>query len=325
MKAASLIELVRYAWKYSDFYRKFWGQRGFDPEQDFREDDDLKKIPILTKNDLLSVSTVDRSALQAGNHYYFTAISSGTTLRPLISLQSHFAVPPYYRFIENLLEEARSSVIILRPASHAAAFIGATIPEKYFRYGSIISLGDINNLIFSAHIAREIGANRLVARPSDSIKFATVLEQQGYPPSRIKFLHITGEPITSSSISLLERLYPSAVILYAYAMTEGPAFMGLRSSKCNTLVSISPGAYHLSTQDFIFEEVDGLSVITALHKIPFVEVPVNFLPRVGESRGAANFWKAFKLGVAMIKLILWYRVDSLFHPKTYVAYHGRKH
>ena len=68
-----------------------------------------------------------------------------------------------------------------------------------------------------------------------------------------------------------------------------------------------------------------MMVLTALHKIPFVEVPVNFLPRVGESRGAANFWKAFKLGVAMIKLILWYRVDSLFHPKTYVAYHGRKH
>ncbi len=59
-------------------------------------------------------------------------------------------------------------------------------------------------------------------------------------------------------------------------------------------------------------------LLTALHRIPFVEIPVNFLPRMGESMGAANFWKAFKLGIAMIRLIVYYRIHSLVRPKKYV-------
>lgn len=58
-------------------------------------------------------------------------------------------------------------------------------------------------------------------------------------------------------------------------------------------------------------------VLTALHKIPFVEIPVNFLPRIGESRGAANFWKAFKLGIYMIALIIKYRLHSFIKPAAY--------
>jgi len=61
-----------------------------------------------------------------------------------------------------------------------------------------------------------------------------------------------------------------------------------------------------------------MMVLTALCKIRFVEVPINFLPRVGESRGAANFWKAFKLGLFMIKLILQYRFTAWVHPRKYV-------
>jgi glycosyltransferase involved in cell wall biosynthesis len=43
------------------------------------------------------------------------------------------------------------------------------------------------------------------------------------------------------------------------------------------------------------------------HKIPFVEIPVNYRPRVGESSVTGNFWKAFCLGLQMIALVLGYR------------------
>ncbi len=52
-------------------------------------------------------------------------------------------------------------------------------------------------------------------------------------------------------------------------------------------------------------------VLTALFQIPFVEIPIHYHRRVGESRGAANFWKAFRLAVFMIGLILSYRFTSL--------------
>jgi glycosyltransferase involved in cell wall biosynthesis len=43
------------------------------------------------------------------------------------------------------------------------------------------------------------------------------------------------------------------------------------------------------------------------HRIPFVEVPVNYRTRVGESSVTGDLWKAFCLGVQMIGLVLGYR------------------
>lgn len=58
-------------------------------------------------------------------------------------------------------------------------------------------------------------------------------------------------------------------------------------------------------------------VLTALLGISFVEIPVSFHPRIGKSRGAANFWKAAKLAIFMIGLIFAYRISSLtrFRPR----------
>ncbi|MBI4114267.1 MAG: hypothetical protein HY445_00300 [Candidatus Niyogibacteria bacterium] len=268
MKPLSLHELVNYAWQHSNFYRELWKSKGFNPEKEFRSDSDLKKIPILTKSEFLSTSAKSRSILNPEDGYYFTAISSGATARPLISLQSRFPKPSYYRFIESQVKGSRSSVLILRPASHATAFLGATLPEKYFPPGSIFSIGDIVNYSVSAHIAKEIEADSLVARPSDAVRFAAVLEQVGYSLSRITFVWITGEPLTSAATSLLKSLYSNAVIFYVYAMTEGPCSMGMKSSLCSSLDAIGPGAYHLNTEDFIFEIPEKSSIVTALHKIP---------------------------------------------------------
>lgn len=48
-------------------------------------------------------------------------------------------------------------------------------------------------------------------------------------------------------------------------------------------------------------------MLTIQSKISFVEVPVNYLPRVGTSSVTGNRMTAFLLGLTMIKLILGYR------------------
>ena len=54
------------------------------------------------------------------------------------------------------------------------------------------------------------------------------------------------------------------------------------------------------------------------HKIPFVEIPVNYRPRVGESSVTGSFWKAFGLGMTMIGLVLSYRFG--FQPGNRLAW-----
>ncbi len=44
------------------------------------------------------------------------------------------------------------------------------------------------------------------------------------------------------------------------------------------------------------------------HGVPFVEIPVNYLARVGVSSVTGDLWKAFKLGMRMIFLVLEYRL-----------------
>jgi glycosyltransferase involved in cell wall biosynthesis len=44
------------------------------------------------------------------------------------------------------------------------------------------------------------------------------------------------------------------------------------------------------------------------HGIPFVEIPMNYRPRVGESSVTGSFWKAWKLGWRMIFLVWEYRL-----------------
>jgi len=46
---------------------------------------------------------------------------------------------------------------------------------------------------------------------------------------------------------------------------------------------------------------------TLSHGIPFVEIPMNYRPRVGESSVTGSFWKAWLLGWRMIFLVLEYR------------------
>jgi hypothetical protein len=52
------------------------------------------------------------------------------------------------------------------------------------------------------------------------------------------------------------------------------------------------------------------------HHIPFVEVPVNYRTRVGESSVTGDFWKAFRLGVRMIGLVVAYRFGLYSRNRT---------
>jgi glycosyltransferase involved in cell wall biosynthesis len=55
-----------------------------------------------------------------------------------------------------------------------------------------------------------------------------------------------------------------------------------------------------------------LMLLTILNDIPFIEIPVNYRKRVGESSVTGSKIKAFFLGIEMIFMILSYRVKSWF-------------
>jgi glycosyltransferase involved in cell wall biosynthesis len=61
------------------------------------------------------------------------------------------------------------------------------------------------------------------------------------------------------------------------------------------------------------------TLLVVLNKIKFIEVPIHYGERVGESMGTRNKVNAFKLGLRMIGLVFKYRLASWFKPKKYKA------
>jgi glycosyltransferase involved in cell wall biosynthesis len=52
------------------------------------------------------------------------------------------------------------------------------------------------------------------------------------------------------------------------------------------------------------------------HQVPFVEIPLNYRARVGESSVTGSLWKAWKLGWRMIFLVWQYRLGLVVRERT---------
>ena len=59
-----------------------------------------------------------------------------------------------------------------------------------------------------------------------------------------------------------------------------------------------------------------MMVLSVIHGLKIIQVPVNYLPRVGESSVTGDMRKAFALGMLMIGLVLRYRLASWVRPRT---------
>lgn len=60
------------------------------------------------------------------------------------------------------------------------------------------------------------------------------------------------------------------------------------------------------------------------HGIPFIEIPVNYRSRVGESSVTGDMWKAFRLGLRMITLVLGYRLGFERAARVQWTHPGRR-
>lgn len=57
-----------------------------------------------------------------------------------------------------------------------------------------------------------------------------------------------------------------------------------------------------------------LMMLVISHQIPFVEIPLNYKQRVGESSVTGDFWKAWRLGWRMIFMIIGTRIRTWLRP-----------
>lgn len=261
-----LQHLVRKTWKESAPYQDLWRENGLTFEN-LSKLEDLSSIPVMTKEHLLSYGLKDRANIDATKFYYLT-LSGGTTAEPTHSLVTEYIAPTVYTFFKR--HKKTSSVLIVRPAVFASAMLGGTASSNsnFFDGGSIIALGDPEKLSITAKLGKALETDFLIIRPSAAVRFAHELQRIGYDPYHIEFLWVTGEPLTQQCYELLKRLYPRALIVSFYAITEAPSALGIRSSLCSALDSLSTHAYHMNTEGHYFENKNDDFLITSYTTSP---------------------------------------------------------
>ena len=79
---------------------------------------------------------------------------------------------------------------------------------------------------------------------------------------------------------------------------------------CTFRILRRPAIERISPSFRLYGSSFGLEILLNVvrFRIPFVQVPVRYLPRVGESSVTGNVWKAAALGMEMISLVLRYRL-----------------
>ena len=230
--------------EHSDFYRQKYGQADFYPLKSF---DDFQKIPLLTKEDILSVGPRERLFLPENeiSHY---SLSSGTTNKKRLTVVAHSSLYDNTNFREDKIKIAGCNrVLILMPPTSIVFYKAITFKGD----GVKMLSGDIHNLPLSANISSEIEANGIMTTATILSLFIPELEKINFPLENIRWISLGGEFCSTKKLEYFKSYFPNATIVFRFGTSE----IGPRGHRCENLAQKNPGIFH-PIKDSLVEILD---------------------------------------------------------------------
>ena len=235
--------------KYSNFYRVKFREAGFNPDYDFRSLEDVKKIPFLTKDELVKQESL-RLLFISEEEVGIVSFTSGTTGEPLCVFHSKnlLGCPP-------VLHHQKKILILFPPFS--APLINYYIhkhPDKQVRVKYSV-VGDISNLPVSCQLASRLGIDHIICTTAS---LAIVLKSYlvNYPKlqKNLRSFFMGGEVVGPKKRKLLRELYPDKEISIGYGMHE---MGGAPAIQCQVLAGQEGEAlFHPRVNDCYFEIIN---------------------------------------------------------------------
>lgn len=240
-------ELLRFAYdnELSSFYKDLYGKTGFDPEKDFISIEDIKKIPTLSKKDLISVPPEQLCFVPQSEVLSVSATSGTTSGTSLLTFQS----PSTFAGQATALEHADYGIdMLLFNPIRAGALL-----YYYNQRKQATILGDIHNLPMSCAIAGQAQVRTITTTPTMAIILKKYIDAQPALAKSLKYLRLGGEVVSASKKEYLRSLYPNLEIFTVYSTSE----LGRPASQCvhlsrndaETLYHPNYAAYHLEITD----------------------------------------------------------------------------
>jgi phenylacetate-CoA ligase len=228
--------------KQSDFYRLKYKQAGFNPVTDFKSIKDVKKIPLLTKEELTSADPMKLLFIEKEKVEIISA-TSGTSGEPFItfrSFQSSDHLGPL-----KAVDFGKCLFLASPIRTHATSYLWA-------RRGRWVLAGDIHNIPASLQLASRFGINTIYTTPTLAIILKDYIERYPKLKESLRFFWLGGESVSPAKKSILQKLYPKLLFFLGYGISEtGGLSVGFQ---CLSLAKRNDQIYfHPRMDEFYYE------------------------------------------------------------------------
>lgn len=252
---SALRDLVSYAYQTIPLYRSKYDAAGFHPS-DLHNSNDIKLIPILTKDDLRNSSRDSLHADGAGTSDHFVQ-TSGSTGSPIGIYKSQesldwFSARNMVLFHQWCNGQPLTGVLfILDSKPHNIDYaiadqLRTTVMDNRFvsTFEHVSVLADAIDLFQPDYISTYPGTIRNIA---------AFLQKRSIEHHQVRLIHLTSEVLDAATRGLLKRVFPCADLIETYTSTEA----GLMGFECP-----SHGGFHLAEDSIIVELNDTQTIRT---------------------------------------------------------------
>jgi phenylacetate-CoA ligase len=234
--------------KCSSFYRDKYQKVGFIPKVNFQSLADIKKIPLLSKEELMNEDPYRLLFVPEKEAEIISPTSGTTTGKPFVTFQS-------LKDRQGFTEKVNPKLRVKRLLTLLSPFRAPTtcLPMKDAPISHIL-VGDIFNLPVSVYLASRLQVDRIDTTPT----FAIILKKHlaNYPDfeKNIRTIALAGELVSPEKKKTLRKLYPDKEIFITYGLSEAG---GSITSQCHPLAERDDEIFfHLMMDVCYFEIID---------------------------------------------------------------------
>lgn len=236
---------------HSSFYRDFYTKAGFNPEIDFQSPEDIVKIPLLSKNDLLSVPSEQLCFVPQSDMVSISSTSGTTAGGSLMTFQAPSALAVQATALEH--NDYGIDMLLFSPIRAGALLY------YYNQRKQVTLLGDIHNLPMSCTLAGQAKVRTITTTPTMAIILKKYIEAHPELKKSLRYLRLGGEVVSASKKEYLRSLYPELEIFTIYSSSE----LGRFASQCTHLSKNDEQTlYHPNFVSHYLEIIDGELVVT---------------------------------------------------------------
>lgn len=244
-------KVLHFVWTspYSSFYRDKYKKEGIDLLKDINSMEDFKKLPYLTKEEILNTDPFDRF-FSSPKKPKWVHISGGTTGGRVLAILRSGVVLPAAKFqIQKALElKIKTAIIILTETAY-----WAVLTRPAFRHKSILRcLGSVYDLERTATIIRDLKIEAIDASPNTLELIIPYLKKEGVIDN-IRYLVIAGENISEARYKHIKSVFKNAYLTFEYGLAEA----NLIGYTCSNLAyGPNRNIYHPISSHYYLEQVN---------------------------------------------------------------------